>query len=367
MKFKKNPDHILTAVSWVLFLTCSIAFIQLGYKCFQKYSLKPQSVEISTWPQYDLDLPYFTFCRTQDKRPGLNMTILQSCNLTIEDIQKGQFYKDECENEQNFWQNLYLGFDHLELKEVMVNFKDGTEQEILLDENSQFWSKRFLIMNSKSGGWNFHTCFTLNLPRVENMIISTLEITTMDKNIELEVFIHSFGKLNHLPKSSYDLTEMDLLALGSNVDVRYNQFRIVTDQNGSSCIDDKNYSESETLIGKMEEEVLNKFNCSTPLSLNVTQLCKNLTLEDYKEIGRSKILEIQKPCQFLGKIELAEKRDTDPGTHTFHLSSSMQKIESKFSYEFLDLFADFGGYLGIFLGTSLFQLRDAISYLIKKM
>ena len=75
----------------------------------------------------------------------------------------------------------------------------------------------------------------------------------------------------------------------------------------------------------------------------------------------------QQPCKFLGNFILVEKQNSFPERLVIQLNSAVQKIESKYSYQFLDLFADLGGYLGIFLGYSLFQLKDAIAYLMRKI
>lgn len=39
---------------------------------------------------------------------------------------------------------------------------------------------------------------------------------------------------------------------------------------------------------------------------------------------------------------------------------------SRYSYTLLDLFANIGGYIGLFLGLSIFQIKDGVGFIIKK-
>ena len=115
--------------------------------------------------------------------------------------------------------------------------------------------------------------------------------------------------------------------------------------------------------------MVQKYGCSTPFGSNKTNMCKKIDTTKYFEIYSKVQLNGSNPtpCKFLGNFYLSEKKATLPGLHIFAFSSFVQKYESKYSYQWLDLFADLGGYLGIFLGTSLFQLKDGFAYLIKKL
>ena len=97
-------------------------------------------------------------------------------------------------------------------------------------------------------------------------------------------------------------------------------------------------------------------------------MCKTLNMTDYRDtffkVAKNK--SNPHPCKHLGDFYLLEKSNTVPGYHTFSFSSFLEKLESKYSYQFIDLFADLGGYLGVFLGTSLFQLKDVFAYFFEK-
>ena len=115
------------------------------------------------------------------------------------------------------------------------------------------------------------------------------------------------------------------------------------------------------------QKIEEKFGCVTPFAVNMKNLCQNLSIEEYYDVLTKEEFTFRYPCKFLNNFLIVEKRKSTPGKLVVRMNTVVQKIESTFSYQFLDLFADLGGYLGIFLGTSLFQLRDALSYLIRKI
>ena len=72
------------------------------------------------------------------------------------------------------------------------------------------------------------------------------------------------------------------------------------------------------------------------------------------------------PCQYLGNIELSSK-ETRPGSIILWFKKYVQVFETNYTYGLLDLFAALSGYLGSFLGVSLFHLRDGLAYFIRKL
>ena len=71
------------------------------------------------------------------------------------------------------------------------------------------------------------------------------------------------------------------------------------------------------------------------------------------------------PCRHLGNLAISSSRAQE-GFYFFYFKRHLQKYESKYTYGLVDLFAALGGYLGSFLGVSLFHLRDGFAYLIRK-
>ena len=51
----------------------------------------------------------------------------------------------------------------------------------------------------------------------------------------------------------------------------------------------------------------------------------------------------------------------------FFLLCQVEVIEETLAYKFQDLFADFGGYLGLLLGASIMSLYDIIMEVISRL
>ena len=112
------------------------------------------------------------------------------------------------------------------------------------------------------------------------------------------------------------------------------------------------------------------FGCRTPFgSTNKTNLCGNSTLR--AEMAKRKFLYEDSclfPCDYLGNIDLSERASdsSNPGKIKLRFKRYIQKFQTRNTYSLVDLFAALGGYLGSFLGVSLFHLKDGLAYLIRK-
>ena len=71
------------------------------------------------------------------------------------------------------------------------------------------------------------------------------------------------------------------------------------------------------------------------------------------------------PCEYLSDLN-NHQVEAIPGSHFFMFKRFVEKRTAKHLYSLIDLFAALGGYLGSFLGVSLFHLREGFAFLIKK-
>ena len=84
----------------------------------------------------------------------------------------------------------------------------------------------------------------------------------------------------------------------------------------------------------------------------------------YNEL-QSKILSIKEclyPCKFTKSLWTDLTAISDPNVY-LEFSKFITKKTSRYSYSALELLAEFGGYMGLFLGISVFQLKDGFNKL----
>ena len=116
----------------------------------------------------------------------------------------------------------------------------------------------------------------------------------------------------------------------------------------------------------LSQEIKNKFGCTTPYGNIKKDICTNSTIGKLIAERSGYKPACKHPCQYLGNFELSSKIAI-PGMTKLWFKKYVQVFETKYTYSLLDLFAALGGYLGSFLGVSLFHLRDGLAYLIKKL
>ena len=113
--------------------------------------------------------------------------------------------------------------------------------------------------------------------------------------------------------------------------------------------------------------MLKEVGCTTPFDLDRSQVCTNATkgkmaIELYYKYNLNSTCLY--PCQYLSDFSFTT---AEGHTNWFLFSEFGQVHETRLTYTELDLLAALGGYIGLFLGVSLFHLRDGIIYVIRKI
>ena len=129
---------------------------------------------------------------------------------------------------------------------------------------------------------------------------------------------------------------------------------------------------------------MDTYGCTSPNGYNQNHICKdsfsgNLSLYKFREISQlQKDFELDEcpyPCHFL---KIKHSRQYELKNHSFTqsmISFTFQKFvkvsRSKYSYQGLEFLAEFGGYVGLFLGISVFQIskmfENALLFVVKNI
>ena len=121
---------------------------------------------------------------------------------------------------------------------------------------------------------------------------------------------------------------------------------------------------------------MNKIGCTTPFGPIIDYICTNQTkgmeaMELYKRLV-SPYYQIQTcpyPCKFIkSEILPIKERPCEECDWTLWTTMMFGKFikvtEAKYSYTELELFGEFGGYVGLFLGVSVFRISQVIDTLL---
>ena len=110
--------------------------------------------------------------------------------------------------------------------------------------------------------------------------------------------------------------------------------------------------------------------CTTPYGLFKDNIC-TIPEKGLKALKKSLdgkfIEECEYPCKFL-KIKVIENgKVVMPGPSLLNLRflKYIRVTRSYRSYTPLEMFGEFGGYVGLFLGISIFHLKDLVNHVIK--
>ena len=110
---------------------------------------------------------------------------------------------------------------------------------------------------------------------------------------------------------------------------------------------------------------MKKIGCTTPFGLDLDNICteQNKSLEAEKmfwEISGNakKVDDCPYPCHFLMKQITPTNYDgNDSGEIWLRFDEYIKVTTSTYGYTELELLAELGGYVGLFLGLSVFDLR----------
>ena len=120
---------------------------------------------------------------------------------------------------------------------------------------------------------------------------------------------------------------------------------------------------------------MEKFGCTAPFGYEINNICTNQSqskhaLEFYRNLfnKRFAIKECPYPCTFM-KVSFRSKTFRNSPGLTLQFNKFIRTTRATHFYGELEMLAEFGGYMGLFLGISVYHLRttfDKVLGLIMK-
>ena len=113
---------------------------------------------------------------------------------------------------------------------------------------------------------------------------------------------------------------------------------------------------------------MKKFGCTTPFGYQRDNICKDNTtgkqaLDLFHKLlnKRHFIEECLYPCEFLKLFVISVHGRDNEDSFKLDFNQYIKVTEAYYSYTELELIAEFGGYVGLFLGISVFDINQIFS------
>ena len=114
--------------------------------------------------------------------------------------------------------------------------------------------------------------------------------------------------------------------------------------------------------------------CTTPFGVNLDHICKDLNksrkakeLYDLLHYKYRKINDCSYPCKFIKSSVAPYRGRNDRNTTFLRFDNFIKVTKAAYSYTELELLAEFGGYVGLFLGISVFHVSQVVDKLLDKL
>ena len=133
------------------------------------------------------------------------------------------------------------------------------------------------------------------------------------------------------------------------------------------CVDESDYDKDTCSDSLVFEESMEEVNCTWPFVKNKNHICtdKDSAIKAM-EIGidERRRPKCPNPCNYIKVITIPISKNRDGNFLKFFLPDSIKVHKAYYAYNEVSLIAEIGGYVGLFLGSSIYQITDLLDWLI---
>ena len=152
------------------------------------------------------------------------------------------------------------------------------------------------------------------------------------------------------------------------------------DFQGVPCNNKKGYRLDKCVLNELEKESLKIIGCVSPFGITKDNICEDeqvskkafLLYKRFKNKEDLTKLSCLEPCTYMSvKIikatALEKSRVEEIGTVLLHFNGQVHETVAYYSYDDLSFIAEIGGYVGLFLGASMYQTADLFDTIIRNI
>ena len=334
---------------------CAGFVLYKGHECFAKFLGTPQTSHVSIEQAYKHDYPAITICYGNSfEKQQIYDNTLAKCNLThdqyfIWNIWVGNGTEDFCSDPAKLYDKMtgerQTIIDMIQLTSFGQNIVGKDEYFQLVD----VWTGRCfsfkMIPDTPMTQWNgwFHE--------------------------DAKIYVHMPGNFFGSADSKLEIDMKRFLNV--NAKVEYEIFEAL-DFDGKPC---KNYfnGRDDCIHDAIYKESMDTINCTSPASKNKSNICTKTTnakkayvlydilIHNMTEANRR----CPKSCTNM-MLSFGTFKESEEGYGLLGLSFKefIKVSRSQWSYGGLELLAEVGGYVGLFLGVSINQISTMFKTLV---
>ena len=119
---------------------------------------------------------------------------------------------------------------------------------------------------------------------------------------------------------------------------------------------------------------MDKVGCTTPFGVNLNHICTDLNtskkakvIYEFLNQRTRQIKDCHYPCKFIKSSIVPYKGRNDRNTTGLKFDKFIKVMKAAYSYTELELLAEFGGYVGLFLGISVFHVSQVVDKILDKL
>ena len=331
-------------VTYIFTFACFIFVMYQGCQCLSKYLAKPKSTDVTIDLASNHSYPGITICF--ESETDIFDSILHECNLTFNDY----FV-------ENKWiginQSIEICRDPAKLNQKLIGL---VPDAVKIDINNEISSTNESFEFKLKGQRN---CVSYKMPQ-------NTEITTLYATFHQKVHLF-FGNQGDFLDTDLGENRLAILELGTSltIDLSYEVFEFL-DYNGESCAK-YNQPRDDCILKNAHESSMSEIGCTSPFGANKSIICAD---PEKAKMAKMKLENLTyqaacpRSCKYLmtsfGTFSKYPMNITTFSMLYLKFPKFIKVSTSNWAYTMLELIAEVGGYVGLFLGVSINQFANLL-------
>jgi hypothetical protein len=311
---------------------------------------------------------------TEDEEYGspiYNSTILSNCGINWQEYSKKAKWSNQnienCGDPKSLYYNIIWKLEDLISKLQVYSF----------DRSKIVFRDNITALFSPIDKSAYGRCYAFQLPE-QNLKDGIYRIKFIIK-AEARVFVNNNGVFGVKYSKFIDVYPKKKIL----VNVEYSLYKML-DFQGIPCNNEKGYLLNKCVLNGLEKESLKMIGCVTPFGITKENICQDeqdakKAFQLYKEF-RNRYWDLKnvtclEPCSYMNiKIMKASetkgnKKEVDKGLGEVLLTfnGKVHETAAYYSYDDLSFIAEIGGYVGLFLGASMYQTADLFDTIMRNI